>query len=101
MANFFGFKTELSIEDCFSLLERIYYRSLNTPLKDDDERLIQFIYTTLINILSRMDQNQRNRYRINKPIYLLSTQENQFIRSNEILYSIDNILTLPTHIVQL
>lgn len=99
--NFFGFKTELSIEDCFSLLECIYYNSLHTLLDDDEERRIQLIYATMIDRLSRMDTVHRNRARIQKPIYLLSTNENQFVLSNEIVFSIDKNITLPSQISQL
>lgn len=99
---FFEFKNELNIEDCFLLLNLIYNYSYNYSLNDDDERRIQLIYTTLINRLVRLDETQRkNRNQTNKSLYLLTTQDNRFISSDEIAFSIDKNVILPMKIPQL
>ncbi|CAF3395382.1 unnamed protein product [Rotaria socialis] len=98
---FFGFKTELSIDNCLTLLTLVYLHSQNTGLDDDDERRIQLIYTRLIDDLSRMDQTRRNQCRIKQPIYLLSTNETQFMATIELVYSNDNNFVLPNRVAQL
>ncbi|CAF3404523.1 unnamed protein product [Rotaria sp. Silwood1] len=98
---FFGFKTEFSIEDYFLLLDRIYHNSLNTSLDDDEERRIQLIYFDLIDCLSRMDHASRHQYRMKQPFFLLSTQNNEFMLSDKLVVASDNNLILPPQVVQL
>ena len=84
---FFQFKTELSLEDYLQLLTLIYDRSKTTPFTDENEISIQRIYTNLINCLSKIDRTQYNQYRPQIPFYLLSTINNEFLPSIDLVVS--------------
>jgi hypothetical protein len=92
---FFQFKTELSVEDYLGLLERIHLQSYSTPLNDEEERRIQSIYTLLI------DQIYLRNYKKKKSLFLLSTQDQQFFSSNQLVLSTENDLSLPSTVAQL
>ncbi|UJR07273.1 hypothetical protein I4U23_011561 [Adineta vaga] len=92
---FFLFKTELSIEDYFLLLERIHLQSHSKPLNDEEEQRIQLIYAGLI------DQIRLKNYKHNKSLFLLSAQNQKFYSSNQLVLSIDKDLNLPTMVPQL
>ncbi|CAF1658489.1 unnamed protein product [Adineta ricciae] len=90
---FFQFKIELFVEDYFNLLERIHHSS--SPPNDEEEQRIQLIYTGLIN------QIRLKNYKKKKSLFLLSTQNQQFHLSNELVLSIDKDLILPSSVKQL
>src|SRR5207237_226596 len=85
---FFQFKTEFSIQDHHQLLNLIYDRSKNSPLNDENETCIQRIYTSLINCLSKIDRRQLDQYRPKAPFYLLSTINNEFLPSTNLVISL-------------
>ncbi|CAF4230859.1 unnamed protein product [Rotaria sp. Silwood2] len=92
---FFQFKTELSIEDYLALLERIHLQSYSTPLNADEERRIQMIYAALI------EKIRLANYKNKKSAFLLSTQDQQFYSSNQLVLSADKDLILPSTVAQL
>jgi hypothetical protein len=98
---FFEFKTQLSIQDHIQLLNLIYDRSKNSPLNDENETCIQRIYTSLINCLPRFDKRKFDEYRPQSPFYLLSTKNNEFLPSTNLVISLGKDFTLPNEIPQL
>jgi hypothetical protein len=98
---FFQFKTVLSIQDHIQLLNLIYDRSRNVRFNDENEITIQRIYTSLIGCLSKSDRNQFDRYRPQTPFYLLSTINDEFRPSTDLVVSLSKDFILPNQIPQL
>ncbi|CAF1432277.1 unnamed protein product [Adineta steineri] len=92
---FFQFKIELSVDDYLMLLERIHLQSCTTSLNDEEEQRIQMIYTILI------DQIRLNNYKQKKSLSLLSTRNQQFYPSKQLVLSTDKDLNLPSIVPQL
>jgi hypothetical protein len=92
---YFQFKTELSIEDYLALLERIHLQSYSTPLNDEEEQRIQLIYAALINQIRLRNYKKKNL------LFLLSTRDQQFCSSNQLVLSTDKDLSLPSTVAQL
>ncbi|CAF1063966.1 unnamed protein product [Adineta steineri] len=100
---FFRFKTELTIDDCFYLLQQIYIQNQNEIDSEDDTR-IQDIYNHLLNKLSETDHNQRESYRKkfqSMNLCLLSDYNNSFMPPEELnIWSI-NTFTVPRELYRL
>ncbi len=88
---FFRLKTELTIDDHFSILHQIYVRN-QTEIDVEDDRRIQNLYANLLKILFNIDINQRQLYREkcqSKNICLLS-EHDRFMPPEELnVWSID------------
>lgn len=95
---FFQFKTSLSIDDHLKLLKSIYNRS---KIDDEIEASIQRIYTKFMDFLSTLDQRQYDQYRPKELFYLLSTTNNQFLPTNQLVLSLNKEFTLPNEVDQI
>ncbi|CAF3692948.1 unnamed protein product [Rotaria sp. Silwood1] len=98
---FFQFKTQFSIQDHIQLLNLLYDRLKNTCLNDENETCIQRIYTSMIKCLSNIDRKHIDQYRPKAPLYLLSTINNEFHPSINLVISLNKDFTLPNQILQL
>ncbi|CAF0839135.1 unnamed protein product [Rotaria sordida] len=98
---FFQFKTEFSIQDHIQLLNLLYDRLKNISLDDEYETCIQRVYTSMIKCLSSFDRKYFDQYRPKAPLYLLSTINNEFLPSTNLVLSLNKDIILPNQIPQL
>ncbi|CAF2925481.1 unnamed protein product [Rotaria sp. Silwood2] len=98
---FFQFKTEFSIQDYIQLLNLLYDRSKNIILNDENETYIQRVYTSMIKCLSNIDRKYIDQCRPKGPLYLLSTINNEFLPSTNLVISLNKDFILPNQIPQL
>lgn len=98
---FFQFKTQLSIQDHIQLLNLIYDQSKNCPFNDENETCIQRIYSSFMICLSKFNRKQLDPYRPQSTFYLLSTKNNEFLPSTELVVSSSKDFNLPNDISQL
>ena len=97
-ARFFQFRTELTIDEHLFILHQVYLQN-QTTLSNEDDRRIQDIYGSLLQILYKINANQRVQHQKkcqSMALCFLIERNNRFLPPEELLFWSLDTLPSPT-----